>query len=114
MVQLQETPAFVQAGRAGDHHQRHLLGVCGGDGVQHVERARAVGHERGGRRRGDARGRVRREADGGLVAQRVQRQLAPRPGRLEQRQRKVARNAEQLLHAVIGQALQQCFRELHR
>ena len=108
--------AALRLGRtrpARDHDQRRLLGVGPGDRVDHVERARPVGDGRDAELLAVAAGGVGREADGGLVAERVERQRAVVLDDPEERQREVAGDAEDLLGPVVLQRLEQGLAEPH-
>ena len=77
LVMEEQTAARLRrAGGGGNHHQRAFLGIGPGHRVDHVEGAGAIGD--GGNPEGtvEARRGVRREADGGFVADRVQGQDA--------------------------------------
>ena len=100
MVQQEARAALGPAGGAGDHDHRRLLGEGAGDRVDQVEGAGAVGDRGHADRAAEPPGGIGGEAHGRLVAQRVQRQDAALLDHLEERQREVAGDAEDLAGAV--------------
>ena len=96
VVQQQPRAALVGAGRARDHDHRRLLREGRGDRVHEVEGPGAVGDGGHRGRAAHARRRVRGEAHRRLVGQRVEGQPPVRDDRVEERQREVAGDAEDL------------------
>ena len=113
MVQQQAGTRLALARPARDHYQRRLLGIGRRHRVDHVQRPGAVGHRRNAQRAIDARRGIGREADPGLVRERVQRQDLRLFDDAEVRQREVAGNAEDLAGAVGLEGMQQGFGEVH-
>ena len=113
VVQPEAHAPFGRAGSARDHRHGRLLGVGGGDRVDHVERTRAVGDRGDAERAAVARRGVGGEADRRLVAERVQRQDARALDFAEERQREVARDAEDFSGAVVLECGEQGVCELH-
>ena len=113
VVQQQAAGRLVRRRRARQHHQRHAFGIGASHRVDQVEGTGAIGH--GGHAQTAARARrgVGREADAGLVRQRVQRQQRRALDLAEQRQREVAGDAEDFGGAACLQRLQQAFGEVH-
>ena len=107
VMEQQAAARLAGARRAGDDHDRRFLGERRGHRIDHVERAGAVGDRRDAERGVHARGGVGGEADGWLVAQRVQRQDAGFLDDLEERQREIPGDAEDLLRAMRLQCVQQ-------
>jgi hypothetical protein len=105
---------FALAGRAGHDHDRRLLGERGGDGIHHVERARAVGHDGNAQTRMRAGGGIGREPDRGLVAQGIERQDARFLDHLEECEREIARDPEDLGRAVVLERRQEGERDARR
>ena len=70
MMQHEAAGPLARAGRARDHHHRRAFGIGAGDRVDQVEGSGPVGNHRDAEAAVIARGRVRREADRRLMAQR--------------------------------------------
>ena len=113
MVKQQAAACLALARCARDHDHRRLLGECGRDRVHHVERAGAVGDRGDAEAAMRARSGVSGEADGRLVAERVQRQPAGFLDLGEQREREVAGDAEYLVCAVCGERGEQRLGDVH-
>lgn len=111
VMQQEAARALARARRAGDHHHGRALRVGAGDCIDQVERAGPIGDHGDAQALVIARGRVGREADPRLVAQRVVRQDARFLDRLVERKDEIARDAENLARAVLLQALEQRGRE---
>jgi hypothetical protein len=113
VVQQQARMRLHLARAAGQHHQRHALGIGAGHGVDGVERARAVGDGHHADAAVHARGRIGGKAQAGLVAERDQGQDGAFLDLLEQRQDEVTGNAEDLARAVVLERAQQGQAEGH-
>jgi hypothetical protein len=109
VVQQQATGGLVRGRRARQHHQGHPFGIGTGDHVDEVEGTGAVGHRRHPEAATGTRRAVGRETHAGLVRQGHQRQQCTVFDLAKQRQRKVARDAEDLGGPPCLQGLQQAF-----
>ncbi len=107
VVQPPARRALGNARRARHHDDRHPLRVAARDRVHEIERPRAPGRDRDREAAPEPRCRVRREADGRLVAQRVERQRPALLHDLEERQHEIARDAEDLARPMLAQRIQQ-------
>ena len=99
--------ALVLARAAGEHQHRRLLGVGGGDRVDHVEGAGAVGDAGHPRRRTRARRAAGREADPGLVGEGAQGDPRVLVDHLAQAQDEVAGDAEDVPHPGLDELVEQ-------
>ena len=113
VVQQEAAGRFVRGRRAGQHDQRHAFGIGAGHGIDQVERAGTIGDGGHAEAAAGARCGIGGEADARLVRQRVQRQQLRVFDLAEQRQREVARDAEDLARAARLQCLQQASGEVH-
>ena len=113
VMQQQSARRFAAPRSARDHHQRRFFGVRAGNRVDHIERTRAIGDGCHAGRARNARRRIGREADGGLVAQRVQGQNRGLLDHLEKRQYEIAGDAEDLARAVIYQCMEKRLGKIH-
>jgi hypothetical protein len=113
VVQQQSRAGLSLAGRARYDDDGRLFRVRARHGVHDIERSRAIGDGGHAERAVRSRRRVRGEADRRLVRERIERKDPRGLDDLEEGQREIAGDAEDLSGAVGLKRVQQGFGELH-